>query len=52
MGSRTRKWLWRVCIALWLLVSAPFILVFVLMLVTPFSGTNPISYFESRDPTT
>lgn len=47
-----RKWVWRLCVALWLLISAPFVLGFLLIDFGPMLSTHPLSYFERRDPTT
>jgi hypothetical protein len=42
---------WRLCVALWLLVSTPFVLTFLAMLILPLWNSHPLSFFERRDPT-
>jgi hypothetical protein len=46
------KWAWRLCVALWLLLCAPFVVMVLLELVLPLATRHPLSYFERRDPTT
>ena len=50
--SFMRKWVWRLCVALWVAISTPVVLSFLLVLILPMLNAHPLSYFERRDPTT
>ena len=48
--SFMRKWVWRLCVALWVAISTPVVLSFLLVLILPMLNAHPLSYFERRDP--